>query len=159
MTPFAAGLGEPLHALFTDAHVRRYLLDDAVVDRAWIDAEIAASERRFARGDVGLWAVRPAGAPADEVIGFVGLRDFEDPPAPQLVYGLAPAWTGRGAAREMVAAALAEIRWRDGSRVVRAASDAANLASWHLLERLGFRRTGVTAGSLGALYRYELDRA
>lgn len=45
---------DPLLRLFHDAEVRRYLCDDALVSRDWVEAQVRASTERFAAGGVGL---------------------------------------------------------------------------------------------------------
>lgn len=77
-----------LRRVSCDADVRRYLLDGQAVSAEWVEAEILASERRFGAGSVGLWAVRRRDDPL--LIGFVGFREFFDPPELQLLYGLLP---------------------------------------------------------------------
>jgi ribosomal-protein-alanine N-acetyltransferase len=155
LRPFTPDDSAELHALFVDEGVRRWLLDDQVVARDWVDAEIAASGTRFGGGSAGLWAVRARGD--DErarrripqslrpILGFAGFRPFFDPPELQLLYGLLPAFWGKGLAAEAAGAAVAHafevLRFTE----VRAATDVPNLASIAVLERLGFEeqhRTG-----------------
>jgi [ribosomal protein S5]-alanine N-acetyltransferase len=137
LRPFRHGDADALHALFTDADVRRWLLDDTVVPREWVEAEIAGSEVRFGGGGCGLWTLREP--PADAVIGFVGFRHFWDPPELELVYALRPARWGRGLATEAARAATAYAFDTLGLREVHAATDVPNAASIAVLERLGFQ--------------------
>lgn len=97
LTPFAFAAAGSLLEMFRDPQVRGYLLDDVVVSPAWVQDEIEQSMERFARGSGGLWSVQLGGRP--EVIGFVGFREFEDPPELQLLYGLLPAHWGGGPSR------------------------------------------------------------
>jgi len=136
LRPFAREDGEALHALFTDAEVRRWLLDGDVVPRAWVDDEIASSEARFARGWCGLWTIREP--PSEAVVGFVGFRPFFNPPEQQLLYGLLPSHWGRGFATEAARAAVAHAFETLGFAEVRAATDVPNAASMEVLLRLGF---------------------
>lgn len=137
LAPFTAEDGEELLALFTDPDVRRWLLDDSTVSRAWVDEEVSASETRFADDGDGLWSIREIGHPP--IIGFVGYRPFFDPPEVQLLYGFLPAAWGRGFATEAAAEAV-RYGFEDlGFDEVRAATDVPNAASIRVLERLGMR--------------------
>ena len=89
---------DALHAFFTDPGVRRYLLDDAIVSREWVAAEIRTSMELFASRGFGMWSVFPLGG--DALIGCCGYRFFHDPPELQLIYALAPASRNRGLASE-----------------------------------------------------------
>ena len=128
--------------VFRDADVRRFLLDGKLVSADWVTAEIRASERRFASGGAGLSAVRRRADPS--VIGFVGFREFFEPPEPQRLYGLLPEYWGRGLATEAATAAcrfaFETLDWTE----VRAAVDAPNTASGAVLSRLGFRLDRTT---------------
>ena len=140
LIPFDEADGDEILAMFQQPHVRRYLLDDNLVDRAWVDAEIATSRQRFERGSIGLWVVRVDG----ELAGFVGCRPFFDPPQLQLLYGLAEGWTGTGLATEVAAEAMRQLKRRGHTRI-HASIDAPNTASQAVLERLGFRESGREA--------------
>lgn len=136
LRPFAATDSEELLAVFRDADVRRYLLDDSVVAAEWVDDEIAASDERFARIGAGLWSIRLARATA--IIGFTGFREFFDPPQLQLLYALLPFHWGCGLATEAAA------------RVVEHAFDDLAFAD----DQRGDRRTeqGIRPGSGTARY-------
>ncbi|NNF28071.1 MAG: GNAT family N-acetyltransferase [Gemmatimonadetes bacterium] len=167
LLPFAPGDEKSLLALFTREEVRRYLLDGVVVGRNWVSQEIEDSRSRFATGSAGLWSIReahgsdhldqPDGSP---IIGFAGFRPFFDPPQLQLLYGLEPAYWGRGLARE---AARAAVRFGFdvcGFPRVIAATDAPNRASVRVVEALGLTLLGATAeGAWGETLTYGLDRA
>ena len=144
LTPLAGSDVDALLTVFREPAVRRYLLDDALVDRDWVLAEVETSAARFATGGLGLWIARDR--VAGDVIGFAGFRPFYDPPIEQLVYGVATAATGRGLATEM-ARAVIELAFRDPARaVIRASTDEPNQASVRVLERLGFTELGRTPG-------------
>lgn len=128
--------------VFRDPDVRRYLLDGKSVSADWVTAEIRASEQRFGSGGGGLWALRPRSEPS--VIGFVGFREFFEPPEPQLLYGLLPAFWGRGLATEAATAACRFAFDTLGWKEVRAAIDVPNTASGAVLARLGFRLARTT---------------
>jgi RimJ/RimL family protein N-acetyltransferase len=157
LTPFGPGDAPALLALFREPAVRRYLLDDEVVDHAWVDSEIDNSRARFAAGRLGLWLARDRAT--SEVLGFAGYREFYDPPVEQVLYGLATATTGRGLATE-ITRAMIEHAFRDPERgEVRASTDEPNLASVRVLERLGFARRSREPGPRGAQLHFVLTRA
>jgi RimJ/RimL family protein N-acetyltransferase len=134
-----------LLALFRDPHVRRYLLDDVVVDRAWVEAEVQASEERFATGSIGLYTahLRDEGG---GLVGFVGFRPFYEPPMLQLVYAVAPTHLRRGIAGEMARDVIELAFSQYGFAEVRASTDEPNRASVRVLERLGMKLIATEAG-------------
>ena len=111
LLPFRADETDVLHQLFTDPGVRRYLLDDEVVSRDWVAAEIARSRANFRRRGCGLWTLRLHEAPG-KVIGFCGYRHFFEPPQLQLLYGLLPRYWGQGLATEAACAGVTTQRAR-----------------------------------------------
>jgi RimJ/RimL family protein N-acetyltransferase len=137
LRPFAGEDVAELHRLFRNADVRRYLLDDMVVTREWVEDEVADSRARFAQIGCGLWALTEHDRA--EVVGFVGFRPFFDPPELQLLYGLLPSCWGRGYATEAAEAAIAHAVHALGMDEIRAATDASNTASIAVLNRLGLR--------------------
>ena len=140
------------HALATDEHVRRYLMDGEVVPREWADDELVASDRLFETDRVGLWLVEEEG----DVIGFAGFRVFpEVEPAPQLLYALLERVTGRGLATEITAALIAHAR-EVGLAPILSAVDEVNAASVRVLEKAGFRRRGDRQGAFGVTRLYGL---
>ncbi len=142
--------------LFRHPDVRRYLLDDLVVDEGWVEAEITASERRFGSGSAGLWSVRSA--EASHIVGFAGLRPFFDPPRLQLLYGLRPGYWGRGFATEAGEVVCEYAFEALGFSAIEAAIDVPNLRSGAVLERLGFVEVRTTdEGAEGTTF-YRLDR-
>jgi ribosomal-protein-alanine N-acetyltransferase len=141
LVPFAAVDTDALHAVFVDADVRRFLLDDQIVPREWVEAEIAESDVRFAASGAGLWSIREPGTPV--IVGFTGFRPFFDPPELQLLYGLRPTHWGHGFATEAARAALAR-GFELGMDPIVAAADRPNVASIRVMERLGMRRDRTT---------------
>ncbi|HUH05003.1 MAG TPA: GNAT family N-acetyltransferase [Kofleriaceae bacterium] len=141
------------HRLLTDPHVRRYLLDGQIVDRPWSDEAIADSDRLFAARGLGLWLMFEA--EGEDPIGFCGFRLFaEMSPEPQLIYALVESATGRGYATEAGQECLA-VAAAQGLTSVIAAVDEPNAASIHVLEKLGFRRTGAVPGAFGQTICFE----
>ncbi len=148
---FAAVDIEELLALFRNADVRRWLLDDQLVTEEWVADEIAASEARFRSMSCGLWALSER--TRDRIIGFVGFRPFFDPPELQLLYGLLPSHWGRGFATEAAATAIDYAFDVLGFDDVRAATDVPNTASIAVLERLGMSQRKRSAdGSHGTVF-------
>jgi [ribosomal protein S5]-alanine N-acetyltransferase len=137
--------------------VRRWLLDDVQVAREWVDEEIAESERRFAAGGCGLWALREA--PGGPVVGFAGFRPFWDPPQLELVYGLHPSVWGRGLATEAGRAAMGYGFDVLGLTEVLAATDVPNTGSVAVLGRLGFEEWKRTGDGPEGTIRFRVDAA
>ena len=104
MRPFEPGDADNLHRVFVDADVRRFLLDDQVVSRDWVEEEIAASIARFETRSAGLFSVSLKND--QTMIGFCGFRPFFEPPQLQLLYGLLPAYWSRGLATEAARAMI-----------------------------------------------------
>jgi RimJ/RimL family protein N-acetyltransferase len=143
------------HALVVDEHVRRYLMDGNVFDRAWSLDRIRDSQDLFERRGVGLWLVYDR--PSDELVGFCGFLEIPSlHPEPQLVYALFEWFTGRGYATEMARTSIAAARRQPGFAEVIASVDAVNAASVRVLEKLGFERTGTLPGSFGDTFLFRL---
>lgn len=143
--PMTATHADAFHALCSDEHVRRYLLDGAVLPLAWAEAEIERSLALFDEHGVGLWLVQEAGV----TVGFCGFRVFESMgPAPQLLYAFPERFTGRGratAACQFMLERTAELGWTR----VEAAVDAPNRASIRVLDKCGFAVSGHVPGEFG----------
>ena len=157
LQPVSPEDGSELLDLFRDADVRRYLLDDRVVDAAWVAEEVENSKARFEGGSGGLFAIREK--ERSPVIGFTGYRPFFDPPELQLLYGLLPPFWGRGYATEAAARAIRFGFVEMGLDVVIAATDGPNTASVAVMERLGMSLDKVTQGEDGETVFYRLARA
>jgi RimJ/RimL family protein N-acetyltransferase len=125
------------HRILAEPDVRRFLLDDLLVSREWVEEEVRRSHERFERDGCGLWAVRLRGD--ERLIGFSGYRSFFDPPELQLLYGLDPRSWGQGIATEAARAVLRHGIDCLGLEEVRAATDRPNHASIAVLARLGMR--------------------
>ena len=79
------------HSLAVDPHIRAYLFDGAVVERAWAATALVGSDTLFAECGVGIWLTYNGG----EAIGFCGFRVFEEPyPEPQILYACTRPHTG-----------------------------------------------------------------
>lgn len=142
--------------MFRDPGVRRYLLDDGLVSAEWVRDEIVASERRFAQAGTGLWSIRTEDDP--RIVGFVGFREFFDPPQLQLLYGLLPGCWGRGLATE-AAARICELAFEElGFHEVLAATDLPNDASVRVLQRLGMKQVRTSDEGVAGTAYFRVDR-
>jgi ribosomal-protein-alanine N-acetyltransferase len=155
---------DALHALITDAHVKRYLCDGQTLPREWAADTIAASKRLFAIRGVGLWLMFEDAAGAGAPIGFVGFVDFsgaggfeEFGGEPQLLYALREDAAGQGYATEAARAAIDHAREHGGFTAVYAAVDEPNQASVRVLEKLGFARCGQQPGAFGQMILFRLE--
>jgi ribosomal-protein-alanine N-acetyltransferase len=156
LRPFTASDADDLLTVFRDPEVRRYLLDDVLVSAAWVGDEIVASDGRFARSGTGLWSIRPAGD--TRVVGFVGFREFFDPPQLQLLYGLLPGYWGRGLATE-AAARVCDRAFRVlGFVEITAAIDVPNRASARVLRRLGMKQVRTSDDGVAGTAWFALGR-
>jgi [ribosomal protein S5]-alanine N-acetyltransferase len=134
-----------LHALFVNEEVRRYLTDGAVMPREWVERVIRDSEASFTKCGLGLWAAREQGA--IPIIGFIGFRDFYDPPVFELLCALQPSLWRRGFATEMARAAVDYVFTHTGLTEIRGSTDEPNQAAICVLERLGMRVYGRRPGA------------
>ena len=119
--------------------------------------EIERSLASFETQGFGQWAI--ALKNHDALIGFCGYRAFHDPPELQLIYGLAPAFWGRGFTTE---AALAMLHYGFetlGFDEVIASTDVPNRASIRVMEKIGMTfQKQVLIDGLDTIY-YTISRA
>lgn len=129
-----------LARLIGDAESMRYVgdgrplgVDDA---RRWIEV----SQANYADHGYGAFTViENAGGRFAGYAGLVRSADVRPPDEAELIYGLLPAYRGKGLAGE-VAAALVEHGFDAfGLRRILATIDPANTPSLRIVERLGFR--------------------
>jgi len=153
--PFSDQHLEGLLSVFQAPEVRRFLLDGRIVDRGWMETEVAVSRELFELSGYGLWALRRAGD--DEVVGAVGYRFFYEPPELQLVVALAPELWGMGLATEACREAIRYGFEEGGLERIAADVDAENEASVRLIERLGMHRRGRRMGDGLDAIRYVLE--
>ncbi|MDJ0837724.1 MAG: GNAT family N-acetyltransferase [Acidobacteriota bacterium] len=155
LRPFRSDDLDDLHRLFTDPGIRRYLFDDVELPRSQTEEILAESARLFAEKGFGLWA--PAEHRTSRILGFCGYWFFFEPPELQLLYGIDPAFWGRGYAAE---AAAELIRYGheqlDMDRII-AATDVPNTASIKVMEKLGmvFHKRAVVDGKDTVWYRHD----
>jgi RimJ/RimL family protein N-acetyltransferase len=94
-TPVVSDTVQEFTRLLHDPHIRRYLLDGAIVSSSWCEERILESVRSFQQRRIGIWLVREA--ISSELVGFCGfLQIIPDHPEPQLVYALHERFTGCG---------------------------------------------------------------
>lgn len=143
---------EGLHALFTEPDIRRFLWDDEVIPRSQTAEMVRKSRRRFASDGYGLWLMMVSDAP-DHPVGFAGLWHFRDPPELELVFGVARDWWGKGFAEESARAVMRYAFGELGFARIDASTDTPNIASLHVLQKLGMRRTRrETVGGLDTVF-------
>jgi RimJ/RimL family protein N-acetyltransferase len=145
------------HALVQDQHIRRYLMDGEVLPREWSEERVRDSENLWVQRGVGLSLAFESAS--GELTGFCGFLEIPSVhPEPQLVYALLERLTGRGYATEMARAAIEDARAAAGFTSIVAGVDEVNVASVHVLEKLGFVRTGTQQGAFGNTLMYELPQ-
>jgi len=155
------GLETPRLSLATlrpeDADAVRRLTDDAAITAAvdFLPAPFTLQDaqdliRSSARGQdcfLGAWiretgtADAPAEFAARDLVGVVGTH-LRGAGVIEIGYWIGGAARGRGFAYEAVAAIIDLLRARFPGRTIVAECRPANVASWGLLEKLGFRDTG-----------------
>jgi RimJ/RimL family protein N-acetyltransferase len=145
------------HAIWTDAGVRRYLWDDVLIDLTVAEAVVQESMESFVERGIGQWLVyeRKDDAP----LGFCGLRALEDSPEVELLYGILPAYWGRGLAVEASSALLDHAFNTVGLPYVLAEMDAPNAASARVAEKIGMRFEKEYMRNNLPTLRYRIDAA
>lgn len=126
-----------LQQFWTDPGVRRYLWDDAVVDRETVEGIVTDSQDSFRESGFGQWAVRRTGEAA--LAGFCGLRPIGDRNDIEIVYGIVPAHWGQGLAVEAASAVLRHGFEVAALEAIVAEIDGPNRASQRVAEKLGMR--------------------
>lgn len=126
-----------IHRIANEAGVRKYLFDDKPVTPDFIEAVLEQSVIDFDLRRFGIWILREKSS--DEAIGFCGLRDAEELGETEILYALSESKWRLGYAIE-AARAVQQYSFQ----VVRlerliGITDADNLESWRVLERLKMR--------------------
>lgn len=137
MRPYREEDLEPLWRLWTDPDVRRFLWDDRVIERGEAEDAMRDGLALAAEHGLGHWAVTLRDDPA--LIGFCGLRFLDAPPEVELLYGLAPAYWGRGLATEAARAWLERGFAQHGLARIWALTDYGNIRSEQVMQRLGMQ--------------------
>ena len=126
---------ENLHALWTEERFRHYLWDGEVVPRAQTQSILERNESQFDEFGYSIWGLRQSRA--DTLVGIAGFWEFHTPPMLELLFGVAPAHWGRGLATEAASAVMRHGYDKLGFTAVLGSSDADNLASIRVMEKLG----------------------
>ena len=140
LVPMATEHVEAMHEMSVDPEVRRYLWAGKVIPVSEVELMVAASQACFTQHSTGLF-VMFVNSESDrnngEFVGFCGHRLFEDGQQMELLFGMRPAFWGRGfgqeAARTVLHHGFAECRLSN----VLAATDTPNQRSVQVLQRLG----------------------
>jgi ribosomal-protein-alanine N-acetyltransferase len=156
LLPFRIADLDEAHRLWTDPDMRRYLWDDEIISRETAREALEVSAASFESQAFGYWRVLSKGAPA--LIGFAGLRTFGDPSEVELLYGLLPAWWGRGLATEAARAVLRFGFEELGLARIFGRTDPPNAASVRLLQRCGMKLLGVKPAGGLEVAEYVLER-
>lgn len=152
LDPFAYSDLAALHDLWIMPGVRRYLWDDIVIPREQAAAILEESTRLFETRGFGIWCIRHDRS-AHNLIGFGGFWYFREPPELELLVGLHPGQWHRGFATEAASALLRYGFDVLGFASIQGSTDAANIASVRLMERLGMRfQQRAVVGGLDTLF-------
>jgi ribosomal-protein-alanine N-acetyltransferase len=152
LRPFAPGDAPQVHRVYSDPEVMRYVATGPMADLAVTERLLADYDAHQKRLGYSFWAVieRASG----ELIGDSGL--YRTPTGEvELGYTLGAAWWGRGYATEAASTWLACAFGSLGILEVVALAEPANVASMHVLEKLGMRRSGerIAFGRPHAVFR------
>jgi [ribosomal protein S5]-alanine N-acetyltransferase len=139
LRPFGLGDAARVHPVYSDPEVMRYVATGPMASLALTERLLADYRAHQARHGFSFWAVVERGS--GTVIGDAGL--YRTPGGDvELGYTLGAAWWGRGYATEAAGAWLTCAFGTLGIREVTALAEPANVASLHVLEKLGMRRDG-----------------
>jgi ribosomal-protein-alanine N-acetyltransferase len=134
--PFAESDLGALAALVSDRDVVRYVSDGQPLSRDDTSKWITASRRNVLQHGFGTGAI--VGRRTGQLIGWGGLSRPPGSP-PEIIYGLGKDHWGRGLGTEFVTQLAAYLRDVLGMSELRATVHPDNVASGHILSRLGFR--------------------
>jgi [ribosomal protein S5]-alanine N-acetyltransferase len=137
LRPLSTNDVDPVHALWVDPDVRRYLWDNVVIPRERVERMVHAMVAGAERNGRGMWLIHEG--VADELCGFCGFLPRDEPDHAKLIYGLAPQAWGRGYATESALAVMEYGFTALKLPKIAAAADVPNSASARVLERLGMR--------------------
>jgi [ribosomal protein S5]-alanine N-acetyltransferase len=137
LRPAAGSDIDQLHALWTDAEVRKHLWDDEIIPRETVEEVVNASIESFVTNNFGQWAIRERGH--DDIIGFCGLRFIDETGIVEILYGFLPAYWGKGYATEAATVVLDHGFRTAGLTEIVAEMDPPNRASIRVAEKLGMR--------------------
>jgi RimJ/RimL family protein N-acetyltransferase len=146
---------ESVYILWTNDHIRQFLLDNHIISRDEARSFLEASLANFEKHSYGLWLVFTQDT--GSLIGFAGfLRSEEE--VPSLIYGVHPSFCGKGFATEAARAILTYAFETLALPRVKADVDEPNVVSVRVLEKLGMARTGSAMVAGRPLVYYEKSR-
>lgn len=152
LTPVTMDDVDALHALWTDADVRRFLWDGVAIDRETAHEAVQGALEDWGDHGVGLFTIVLRGE--EGIIGFCGVRRFPPDEEWELLYGLLPAYWGNGLAVEAAAATLRFVFSQLQVDRIAGRTDAPNAASIRVLQKLGMHPV-----SEEGMVCYSIDRA
>jgi ribosomal-protein-alanine N-acetyltransferase len=117
--------------------VRRYLFDDQPVTPEFIHAVLAQSVKDFGERRCGIWTVREKGD--DAAVGFCGLRLVQDLGLVEVLYALTESKWNHGYTFEAASTVIHHAFGLAGLDEIVGITDAPNVWSWRILEKLGMR--------------------
>jgi ribosomal-protein-alanine N-acetyltransferase len=145
-----------LHAMLTNAAVRRYLCDDKLVPRSFAEDLVRNSRDTFESHGMGLWLIQESANTTP--IGFCLLRPPDEHPLPELLYALLPSAWGRGLAIEAARAVIHYAFTTLECVEILAEMDEPNSASARVAEKIGMTFVGTRPGPAYTLLRYTVRR-
>ena len=158
LRPFEPGDLEALWAVWTDREAMRYVRPDGWPYTREESGEFLARDvREFEERGFGQWAVVDKGG--GRVIGYCGLKYFEDTRAVELVYVIDRAYWGRGLVTEAARATLRFGFEAAGLEQILALARPENVGSWRVMEKAGMRYEGRSSQAGVEHVRYALRRA
>lgn len=158
LRPFTAADALPVHDVYSDPEVMRYVATGPMTDISVTERLLADYASHQLRHGYSFWAVIERGS--GTLIGDAGL--YRTPVGEvELGYTLGAAWWGRGYATE-AASRWVETAFEElGIKEVVALAEPANSASLRVLDKLGMERDGVRLafGRPHAVFRLQASRA
>lgn len=134
---------EKLHALWILPEVRKFLWDDEIITAELTKSLVEKSMVHLAESQFGLWLVHLR--EDDAFIGFGGFWPFHEPERIELLFGLSPAYWGRGYATEIAKSLILYGKENLSLTAVLASTDSPNTSSIAVLQRLGMTQTHCNA--------------
>jgi ribosomal-protein-alanine N-acetyltransferase len=154
LRPVQADDLDDLAALYADPEVMRYIGTGQPRTRADSATRLEIMLDHWRQHGFGFFTVRQRG----EFIGRCGLQRLGDTGAIELGYTLAKRFWGQGYATEAARACVDYAFGPVGLHTIVAIARPANLASRHVLEKLGMRLVKMTEWDGGPVAWYELTR-
>lgn len=146
---------DSLAALLSDRDVMRYVGDGQPVSREVTDSALQSIILHWQSHGFGRWAV--IDKETETFIGFGGLRSLMG--IPEVVYHFAKSHWGRGLATELARASLRYGFQEHQFERILAIAKPENLASIHVMEKVGMRYDKHTSYYDIEVVQYEISRA